>query len=123
MKKINMKKIAFLTVVLSIILFGSCSDFLDIKSNDIITADALAEENLESLTAPLYNLGWYSFNNQFNYAIGDGMSYNLEHNADYIGDFTHLTFTGQTDCLQAAWASFYDVVQLANKVINNLNSG
>ncbi|MCL1938937.1 MAG: RagB/SusD family nutrient uptake outer membrane protein [Candidatus Azobacteroides sp.] len=115
-----MKKIAFLTL-LSLIVFGSCSDFLDIKPNDIIIGDALAEENLDALTSPLYNKAWYDYNNQFYYAM-EGMAYNLEHNADYIGYFTHLTFTGQTSCLVAAWGSFYNVIQMANKVIISVNS-
>uniref|UniRef100_S0DDM5 Putative RagB-SusD domain-containing protein n=1 Tax=termite gut metagenome TaxID=433724 RepID=S0DDM5_9ZZZZ len=117
-----MKRIILIIATWGALLLGSCSDFLDIKSNDVITADALSAENLEALTSPLYNYVWFSFNNNFNSAIGDGMSYNLEHNSDYIGAFTHLTFTGQTSNLLAAWGSFYNVVQLANKVIITVNS-
>jgi hypothetical protein len=103
-------------------MLSACSDFLDVKQNDSITGDALAAENLESLTAPLYNYVWYSFNNNFNLGIGDGMSYNLEHNSTYIEPYTRLNVTGQTSNLQEAWGSFYNVVQLANKVIITVSS-
>ncbi|MDR1654232.1 MAG: RagB/SusD family nutrient uptake outer membrane protein [Prevotellaceae bacterium] len=117
-----MKKIFLIITALCAIIFASCSDFLDLESNDIITGEALSEEKLDELTAPLYNFVWFSFNDKFNIAIGDAMSYNVEHNADYYGDFTHLSFTSQSGTLLNAWGSFYNVIQTANKVIISVNS-
>ena len=79
MNRMNMKNkiIIALTVIFSAVLFNSCSDFLNIKSNDIITGDALSADNLDQMTAPLYNLYWYEFNWRFNVAAGDAMSFNL----------------------------------------------
>ena len=124
MNSTNMKNriIIIVLAVFSMISFSSCSDFLDLKSNDIITGDALSEENLEALTAPLYNYAWYEFNWRFNIAAGDAMSFNLEHNADYYGDFTYFTFSTSTSSLGPGWGSLYAVVQSANKVIVTVNS-
>jgi hypothetical protein len=117
-----MKKIILSVTVVSALMLSACSDFLDVKQNDSITSDALSAENLESLTAPLYNIVWYNFNNNFNLGIGDGMSYNLNHNDVYIEPYTLLNVTGMTSNLQEAWGSFYNVVQLANKVIITVNN-
>ncbi|MDR0812215.1 MAG: RagB/SusD family nutrient uptake outer membrane protein, partial [Paludibacter sp.] len=65
---------------------------------------------------------WYDFNNNFILAIGDGMPYNLEHNASYFGDFAHFTFTKSTPTLAPAWGSLYNVIQSANKVIITIKS-
>ena len=117
-----MKKIILSIVILSSLLLGSCSDFLDIKSNDVITGDALSADNLEAMTAPLYGFAWYEFNWRFNIAAGDAMSFNLEHNADYYGDYTYFTFSSSTSSLGPAWGALYFVVQSANKVIITANS-
>ncbi|MDR2144869.1 MAG: RagB/SusD family nutrient uptake outer membrane protein [Tannerella sp.] len=117
-----MKKIILSIAILSTLSLGSCSDFLDIESNDIITGDALSAENLDAMTAPLYNFAWYEFNWRFNVAAGDAMAFNLEHNADYYGDFTYFTFSSSTSSLGPAWGSLYFVVQSANKVIITVNS-
>jgi len=116
------KIIVIFTVILSTVSFSSCSDFLNIKSNDIIAADALSGDNLDAITAPLYNYDWYEFNWRFNIAVGDAMSFNLEHNADYYGDFTYFTFSSSTSSLGPGWSSLYAVVQSANKVISSINS-
>ena len=117
-----MKNLFILTAIFFAILFNSCSDFLDIKSNDIITGEALSADNLDAMTAPLYNYAWYEFNWRFNIASGDAMSFNLEHNADYYGDFTYFTFSSSTSSLGPAWGALYAVVQGANKVIISINS-
>jgi len=117
-----MKKIVFLIAVFFAFVFSSCSDFLNVKSNDIITGDALSADNLQAMTAPLYNNAWYEFNWRFNVAAGDAMAFNLEHNADYYGDFTYFTFSSSTSSLPPAWGALYAVVQGANKVILTVNS-
>ena len=114
--------IIILTIIFSAGSFTACSDFLSTKANDIITGDALSADNLQSITAPLYNYAWYEFNWRFNVAVGDAMSFNLEHNADYYGDFTYFTFSSSTSSLGPGWASLYAVVQSANKVIISVNS-
>ncbi|MCL1933153.1 MAG: RagB/SusD family nutrient uptake outer membrane protein [Candidatus Azobacteroides sp.] len=117
-----MKKIILSIVIICSLSLASCSDFLEPKSNDVISGDALSADNLDAMTAPLYNFAWYEFNWRFNIAAGDAMSFNLQHNADYYGDYTYFTFSSSTSSLGPAWGSLYFVVQSANKVIITANS-
>lgn len=112
-----MKKIF---ILMSAVALTSCEDFITLKSNDVMTDDALTEENLELLAAPLYNVAWFNYNNTFSYGIGDGMAYNIDHNADYIQPYAHLTVTGQTANLVEAWGAFYGTVSMANSTIATL---
>ena len=117
-----MKKTIYILTVVFAISFSSCSDFLDIKPNNLITGAALTEENLSMLISPLYNVVWSDFNGQFYYGLGDGRANNLSAPySDYIYPFAHFTETGLTGPLVSAWRSFYVVIQQANKVIITIN--
>lgn len=117
-----MKKTILSLAVLSTILFGSCADFLDIKSNNIVTGDALSAENLPALTSPLYNSVWMGFSDRFVMGIGDGYAYNADHNDDYFGDYAQMQISSLNGTLGAAWGSLYNVVQQSNKAIMTINS-
>ena len=118
----NTKKLIYTFIAAISLSFSSCSDFLDITPNDLITGGSLTEENLPALTSPLYNVVWSDFNGQFYYGLGDGRAYNLSAPySDYIYPFADLTETGLTGPLVSAWESFYVVVQQANKVIITIN--
>jgi SusD family. len=104
------------------IMINSCSDFLDIQPNNLITGGSLTADNLPSLTAPLYNRVWFDFNDKFYFGLGDGMSYNLyAPYSDYVYPFADLSVTGLTGPLVSAWSSLYVVVQQSNKVIKSIN--
>ncbi len=116
-----MKKTIVILSLFGAALGGSCTGFLDIKSNNIISADALTAENLPSLTAPLYNSVWMGFSDRFVMGIGDGYAYNADHNDDYFGDYAQMQITALNGTLVAAWGSLYNVVQQSNKVIMTVN--
>jgi hypothetical protein len=112
------KKIIYLVIVAATLSLNSCSDFLDIKPNNLVTGSSLTAENLPALTSPLYNIVWADFNSQFYYGLGDGASYNLyAPYSNYIYPFADFSTTGLTGPLVNAWSSFYQVVQQSNKVI------
>ncbi|VBB48391.1 RagB/SusD family protein [uncultured Paludibacter sp.] len=116
------RKIILPFILALTISFNSCSDFLDIKHNNIITGESLTEENLSSLTAPLYNKVWFDFNDKFYFGLGDGMSYNIyAPYSDYVYPFADLSVTGLTGPLVNAWASLYVVIQQSNNVIIAIN--
>lgn len=117
-----MKKTIIILSVLSTVLLGSCGDFLDIKSSDIIGGDALTADNLPALTAPLYSSVWMGFSDRFVMGIGDGYAYNADHNDDYFGDYALMQISAQNGTLGSAWGSLYNVVQQANKVIITVNA-
>ncbi|MDR3227729.1 MAG: RagB/SusD family nutrient uptake outer membrane protein [Prevotellaceae bacterium] len=112
------KKIIYLVIVAATLSLSSCSDFLDIKPNNLVTGSSLTAENLPALTSPLYNIVWADFNSQFYYGLGDGASYNLyAPYSNYIYPFADFSVTGLTGPLVNAWSSFYQVIQQSNKVI------
>ncbi len=120
--KMKTKRIIFPLIIAWTLLLNSCSDFLDIQPDNLITGSILTEENLPALTAPLYNKVWFDFNDKFYYGLGDGMSYNLyAPYSDYIYPFGDLSVTGLTGPLTSAWSSLYVVVQQSNKVIKSIN--
>ncbi len=101
-------------------LLNSCSDYLEVTPNDLITAENFyqSEEDFQAATGALYNEVWFDFNDKFYYALGDGRSYNLyAPYSDYIYPFSDLSETGLTGPLVSAWGSFYNVIQQSNNVI------
>lgn len=115
--KIKKLLIYLVTAALTLSL-SSCSDFLEIKPENLVTGSSLTAENLPALTSPLYNVVWADFNSQFYYGLGDGASYNLyAPYSNYIYPFADFSVTGLTGPLVSAWSSFYQVIQQSNKVI------
>jgi hypothetical protein len=114
----KIKKLIYLITAALTLSLSSCSDFLEIKPNNLVTGSSLAAENLPALTSPLYNVVWADFNSQFYYGLGDGASYNLyAPYSNYIYPFADFSVTGLTGPLVNAWSSFYQVIQQSNKVI------
>ena len=113
------KYIYSLVLAASLTITG-CSDFLDTENNSSITAENFYqnEEDFSAATGALYNKVWFDFNDKFYYGLGDGRGFNLyAPYSDYIYPFTDLNETGLTGPLVSAWASLYNVIQQANKVI------
>jgi hypothetical protein len=116
--KMTTKKLIYLVTIALTLSLSSCSDFLEIKPNNLVTGSSLTAENLSALTSPLYNVVWADFNSQFYYGLGDGASYNLyAPYSNYIYPFADFSITGLTGPLVSAWSSFYQVVQQSNKVV------
>ncbi|MDR2292333.1 MAG: RagB/SusD family nutrient uptake outer membrane protein [Prevotellaceae bacterium] len=114
----KIKKLIYLVAIALTLSLSSCSDFLEIKPNNLVTGSSLSAENLPALTSPLYNVVWADFNSQFYYGLGDGASYNLyAPYSNYIYPFADFSVTGLTGPLVSAWSSFYQVIQQSNKVI------
>jgi hypothetical protein len=118
-----MKTKKIYTILVSLALFvSSCNNFLDNDFNSNITGGNLTDENLPALTAPLYNLVWFDFNNNFYFGLGDGMGYNiLAPFSDYLYPFADLMVNGLTGPLSNAWNSFFVVVQQSNTVIKSIS--
>ncbi|MDR2650947.1 MAG: RagB/SusD family nutrient uptake outer membrane protein [Prevotellaceae bacterium] len=118
----KIKKIIYSVTIALTLSLSSCSDFLEIKPNNLVTGSSLTAENLPALTSPLYNVVWADFNSQFYYGLGDGASYNLyAPYSNYIYPFADFSVTGLTGPLVNAWSSFYQVIQQSNKVIISIN--
>ncbi|MDR0682920.1 MAG: RagB/SusD family nutrient uptake outer membrane protein [Dysgonamonadaceae bacterium] len=117
-----MKKIIVKTIFIAyMVSMASCSDFLDISPQDQMSGSSLSEDNLLSLTAPLYNRVWYGFNENFYFGLGDGMAFNLVGQySPYIYPYSDLSYTGLTGSLKDAWASLYVIIQQSNKVIKSI---
>ncbi|MDR1984642.1 MAG: RagB/SusD family nutrient uptake outer membrane protein [Prevotellaceae bacterium] len=112
------KKLIYSVIIALALSLSSCSDFLEIKPNNLVTGSSLTAENLPSLTSPLYNVVWADFNSQFYFGLGDGASYNLYAPfSNYVYPFADFSVTGLTGPLVNAWSSFYQVIQQSNKVI------
>jgi len=118
-----MKRYNIFGKILAIVFtLSSCDDFLEIAPQDQMTGKSLSADNLNALTAPLYNVVWFDFNDKFYFGLGDGMAYNLyAPYSDYVYPFGDLSVTGLTGPLTNAWASLYVVVQQSNKVIISIN--
>lgn len=114
------KNIIYIFFITCSFIWTSCSDFLEIKPENIITEDNFfqSEDDFKAATAPLYTKVWFDFNSKFYFGMGDGRSYNLYAPfSDYVYPFSDLTETGLTGPLVNAWASLYNVVQQSNNVI------
>jgi len=98
----------------------SCSDNLNVDPSNQIAKENFfkSESDFLAATGPLYNRVWFSFNDKFYFALGDGRSNNLYAPfSDYIFPFSDLTETGLTGPLVEAWSSFYVVIQQSNRAI------
>ena len=103
------------------LVFTSCE--LDFEPQDVIKGDQVTADNFEAMTAPMYNLFWFDFNDKFYYGLGDGMSYNLLGSGSaYINNFNDLSVTGTTEGLQQAWNALYIVVQQSNKIMIDIKA-
>lgn len=126
-KIMKIKNIIFTVLITaSTFILTSCSDFLEIESNDTYTSDNFfsSEDAIKAATAPLYNRVWHDFNSKFYYGLGDGRSYNLYAPfSDYIYPFSDLAETALTGPLVEAWSSFYNVIQQSNNVIIGIKRG
>ncbi len=110
-----------ISMILASLVFSACE--LDFAPESVIKGDEVTAENFEAMTAPLYNLYWFDFNDKFYYGLGDGMGYNLlASGSEYIKYFTDLSVTGSSQGLPEAWNSFYIVIQQSNKIIKDIKS-
>lgn len=119
------KYLLIATVAASISLTGCVDDFLTQKNNTNPNQENFIDSkaSLDALTAPLYNVVWWQFNEKFYFGMGDGRANNLTAMwSDYIYPYTNLTEAAGTPTLMNAWGSFYNVISQSNNAINTIQS-
>jgi hypothetical protein len=118
-KKKILNKIA---ILLGIVLFTGCSDFLDVESD---TQKQGAESittigDLRNTTANLYTAPWFGFN-QSSYEVCDGRANNLlaDATSSTYANFAGFSETSSTAGLSNLWSSLYNISAQSSYVIND----
>ncbi|UII24596.1 RagB/SusD family nutrient uptake outer membrane protein [Fulvivirga maritima] len=109
----------------AILSFGimSCSDdFLELPPESSVVDENFYQNDNQLLaaTAPLYNLGWFDYNDKASYNLGDfrgGSAYSAYNDRENV----EFNTTANTADNVAAWRAFYNVVAQANVTIYNIN--
>lgn len=124
MKKNN--KYLLIAMVAGLFTWTGCvDDFLTQTNNTNPNQDNFidSKEALDALTAPLYSVVWWQFNEKFYYGMGDGRANNLTAMySNYIFPYTNITETSLTATLLDAWGSFYNVIAQSNNAINTIQN-
>ncbi|UII23702.1 RagB/SusD family nutrient uptake outer membrane protein [Fulvivirga ligni] len=121
MKNINSVKNIFLALGLGAMI--SCSDdFLEVPPEDTVVDANFYKTNdqLLAATAPLYNLGWFDYNDKASYNLGDfrgGSAFSAYNDRENV----EFNTTENTPENGAAWRAFYNVVGQSNMTIVNIN--
>lgn len=121
-KKITIYALALIGVLS---LSGCAEDFLDQSNTHQLNQGTFfsSDESVTSATAPLYNYVWYTFNDKFSYAMGDGRSNNITAQySGYIKPYTNFTDDSNSEGLTNAWNSLYTVVAQSNNTISNISN-
>lgn len=124
MKKNN--KYLLIAMIAGLFTWTGCvDDFLTQTNNTNPNQDNFidSKEALDALTAPLYSVVWWQFNEKFYYGMGDGRANNLTAMySNYIFPYTNITETSLTATLLDAWGSFYNVIAQSNNTINTIQN-
>lgn len=118
-KKKILNKIA---ILLGVVLFTGCSDFLDVESDtqkqgkESITTIG----DLRNTTANLYTAPWFGFN-QSSYEICDGRANNLlaDATSSTYANFAGFSETSSTAGLSNFWSSLYNISGQSSYIIND----
>ena len=121
MKKIiNICTICFLMLVTT-----SCSDFLEVSSQqETLLKDFFQNtDECRSATGALYNRPWFTFNSRFFFIVGDARA-----NNQYVDQVTNpgailnrLVETSSTENIVDGWNSFYSVIGQASVMLKNMD--
>lgn len=109
------------TLILAVLLMGSCEDFLDRPTEDNYTIDSFYKTDEQCFQAAnvLYNAPWYDFQRGF-IDIGDVMAGNLYKSPDNA--YQSFNLTSSDENLTNASNSLWLVNGHANAVIENIAS-
>lgn len=108
------------------LMFSSCEDFLDKKSEDAITLDnyLVSDENLLTFTYQVYGpYAWDSYEDKFSWCAGELMPGNVYHNYGDEGQFSSLEFNNTNALLLNGYTSLYNVISRCNMLINEMPKG
>lgn len=114
----NIRKIGYWIIVLSLFMVSCGEDFLDRRPLDKLTDGNFYqnEEQLLQATAPLYNSVWLTYNFHAVQSV-EQRANTLFWNKNEFKDF--IVSSANSD-LRETWQSFYNVVGQANMVIYNV---
>ncbi|MBL3655608.1 RagB/SusD family nutrient uptake outer membrane protein [Fulvivirga sediminis] len=108
--------------ILSIGVMSCSDDFLELPPEASVVDENFYQNDNQLLaaTAPLYNLGWFDYNDKASYNLGDfrgGSAYSAYNDRENV----EFNTTANTPENVAAWRAFYNVVAQANVTIYNIN--
>lgn len=119
-----MKKITtYLSALALLLTINGCQDeFLEVLPADNAVVDAFYrnEAEIKTVTASLYGRPWFSFNDKFSWAAGDGLAGDLYNDYQDEGQFFFFTFTDANSIVSGAWGSLYSVIARTNVIINDM---
>jgi len=111
-----------LAILLGIIVFAGCNDFLDVESDTQKQGKESIKsiEDLRNTTANLYTAPWFGFN-QSSYRICDGRANNIVADAtsSIFGIYAAFAETSGTADLDNLWSSLYNISAQSSYVIND----
>lgn len=108
-----------LLLILAVVLFASCDDFLDRPTEDSYTTSGFYQNDSQLLQAinPIYNSPWHDFIRGF-VRVGDCMSGNYYIDSD---DFYMFTLVASNENLASMSAALWSANAYCNSVIENIN--
>lgn len=115
-----MKKIFI--IIMSVVLFTSCEDFLTVTPQDSLVADNYytSETALRANTASLYGKVWWDFHCQFMWLAGDELAGDLYYTYDQEGHYYYNKVGAGNTYNNTGWTGLYRVVSFANSIINDM---
>jgi len=115
-----MKKIFI--IIMSVVLFTSCEDFLTVTPQDSLVADNYytSETALRANTASLYGKAWWDFHSQLMWLGGDELAGDLYYTYDQEGHYYYNKVGAGNAYNNTGWTGLYRVVSFANSIINDM---
>lgn len=106
-----------------IFVFSACKeDFLDFVPEDQPSVGAWykSEAQIKATTSSLYGRPWFSFNDKFSWAAGDGMAGDLYQDWSDEGQLFFFSFNENNAIISQAWGALYNVVSFSNAIIDDM---
>ncbi|MFY0628518.1 MAG: RagB/SusD family nutrient uptake outer membrane protein [Reichenbachiella sp.] len=106
-----------------IFIFSACKeDFLEFVPEDEPSVGAWYndEAQIKATTSSLYGRPWFTFNDKFSWAAGDGMSGDLYQDYQDEGQLFFFSFNENNGIISQAWAALFNVVSFSNSIIDDM---
>lgn len=119
-----MKRIKYIAIASCMsVLLGSCSDFLDVKSEQELTYDDFfkTEDDCRAYTAGLYNTVWYDFNGFLTVLECRSNNMYSDKVSSSTGIVNRFMDTSSTENLEEAWDGLYSAVCESCHILNSLD--
>lgn len=114
----------FLVVVL-VFVFSACKEeFLDFVPEDQATVDSWYRnaKEIRQATGSLYGTVQWNIQDEFAWLVGDLMPGDMYHNWDQEGQYFYMSFNENNQYLNQGWQGFYNVISIANLIIDDMPS-